>query len=63
MTGAGFGLIGLASGVWEFAATVTVWTLGEMMAVAFVVLIPPLLLFFSAQRLFIQGLVFTGVKG
>jgi ABC-type glycerol-3-phosphate transport system permease component len=34
-----------------------------MMAVAFVVLIPPLLLFFSAQRLFIQGLVFTGVKG
>jgi multiple sugar transport system permease protein/sn-glycerol 3-phosphate transport system permease protein len=34
-----------------------------MMAVAFVVLIPPLLLFFFAQRLFIQGIVFTGVKG
>jgi multiple sugar transport system permease protein len=34
-----------------------------MMAVAFVILIPPLLLFFFAQRLFIQGIVFTGVKG
>jgi len=34
-----------------------------MMAVAFVVLIPELLLFFFAQRLFIQGIVFTGVKG
>jgi multiple sugar transport system permease protein/sn-glycerol 3-phosphate transport system permease protein len=34
-----------------------------MMAVAFVALIPPLLLFFFAQRLFIQGIVFTGVKG
>jgi ABC-type glycerol-3-phosphate transport system permease component len=34
-----------------------------MMAVAFVALIPPLLLFFFAQRLFIQGIVFSGVKG
>jgi multiple sugar transport system permease protein/sn-glycerol 3-phosphate transport system permease protein len=34
-----------------------------MMAVAFVILIPQLLLFFFAQRLFIQGIVFTGVKG
>jgi multiple sugar transport system permease protein/sn-glycerol 3-phosphate transport system permease protein len=34
-----------------------------MMAVSFVALIPPLLLFFFAQRLFIQGIVFTGVKG
>ena len=34
-----------------------------MMAVAFVILIPPLLLFFFAQRLFIQGIVFSGVKG
>ncbi|NLE45117.1 MAG: carbohydrate ABC transporter permease [Chloroflexi bacterium] len=34
-----------------------------MMAVAFVALIPPLLLYFFAQRLFIQGIVFTGVKG
>lgn len=34
-----------------------------MMAVAFVVLIPELFLFFFAQRLFIQGIVFTGVKG
>jgi ABC-type glycerol-3-phosphate transport system permease component len=34
-----------------------------MMAVAFVALIPTLLLFFFAQRLFIQGIVFSGVKG
>jgi ABC-type glycerol-3-phosphate transport system permease component len=34
-----------------------------MMAVAFIALIPPLLLFFFAQKLFIQGIVFTGVKG
>ncbi len=34
-----------------------------MMAVAFVILVPELLLFFFAQRLFIQGIVFTGVKG
>ena len=34
-----------------------------LMAVAFVALIPPLLLFFFAQRLFIQGIVFSGVKG
>ncbi len=34
-----------------------------MMAVAFVVLVPELVLFFLAQRLFIQGIVFTGVKG
>ena len=34
-----------------------------MMAVAFVALIPPLLLFFFAQRLFIQGIVFSGIKG
>jgi ABC-type glycerol-3-phosphate transport system permease component len=34
-----------------------------MMAVGFVALIPPLLLFFFAQRLFIQGIVFSGVKG
>jgi multiple sugar transport system permease protein/sn-glycerol 3-phosphate transport system permease protein len=34
-----------------------------MMAVAFIALIPPLLLFFFAQKLFIQGIVFSGVKG
>ena len=34
-----------------------------LMAVSFVALIPPLLLFFFAQRLFIQGIVFSGVKG
>jgi len=34
-----------------------------MMAAAFVALLPELLLFFLAQRFFIQGIVFTGVKG
>jgi len=34
-----------------------------MMAASFVALLPELILFFFAQRLFIQGIVFTGVKG
>ncbi len=34
-----------------------------LMAVSFVSLVPCLLLFFFAQRLFIQGVVFKGVKG
>ncbi len=34
-----------------------------LMAVSFVSLVPCLLLFFLAQRLFIQGVVFKGVKG
>ncbi len=34
-----------------------------LMAVSFVSLVPCLLLFFFAQRLFIQGIVFKGVKG
>jgi MFS family permease len=35
LTGAGFGLIGAATSVWEFAATVVVWTAGEMMSAAY----------------------------
>jgi multiple sugar transport system permease protein len=35
----------------------------HLMAVAVVVMLPCLILFFSAQRAFIQGIVITGVKG
>jgi len=34
-----------------------------LLAAAIVVMIPPVLVFFIAQRYFIQGIVFTGVKG
>ena len=39
----------------------TDWNL--LMAASLAVMTPPLLLFFFAQRYFIQGVVFTGVKG
>lgn len=35
---------------------------GPMMAAALVITLPPLIIFFFAQRIFIQGVVFTGVK-
>ncbi len=35
----------------------------ELMVVSFIAMIPPLLLFFIAQRSYIQGIVITGVKG
>ncbi len=35
----------------------------EMMVVSFIAMLPPLLLFFFAQRAYIQGIVVTGVKG
>lgn len=35
----------------------------ELMAVSLIIMLPPLLLFFFAQRWFIQGIVFTGIKG
>ncbi|MGI8587403.1 MAG: carbohydrate ABC transporter permease [Chloroflexia bacterium] len=35
---------------------------GPMMAAMVVISLPPLLIFFFAQRLFIQGVVFTGIK-
>lgn len=34
-----------------------------IMAMSTVMIIPPILLFFSAQRFFIQGIVMTGIKG
>ena len=35
----------------------------EMMVVSFIAMLPPLLLFFVAQKAYIQGIVVTGVKG
>ncbi len=35
----------------------------ELMVVSFIAMIPPLILFFVAQRSYIQGIVITGVKG
>lgn len=56
----------LALGLAAFRASqegsVTVsWNL--LMAASLVVMIPPILVFFIAQRHFIQGIVFTGLKG
>ena len=33
------------------------------MAASLTVMIPPMIVFFVAQRYFIQGVVFTGIKG
>lgn len=35
----------------------------ELMVVSFIAMLPPLILFFFAQRAYIQGIVVTGVKG
>ncbi len=35
----------------------------ELMVVSFIAMLPPLILFFIAQRSYIQGIVITGVKG
>jgi len=35
----------------------------ELMVVSFIAMMPPLILFFIAQRSYIQGIVITGVKG
>ena len=56
----------LALGLSELTATPeggiqTSWNL--LMAASLVVMLPPILIFFLAQRYFIQGIVFTGVKG
>ncbi|HML46903.1 MAG TPA: carbohydrate ABC transporter permease, partial [Clostridia bacterium] len=37
------------------------WNL--LMAISFLVMLPPLLVFFFFQRLFIQGVVVSGFKG
>jgi multiple sugar transport system permease protein len=41
--------------------SVTPWN--QLMAVSLIVMVPPLLVFFFAQRYFIQGIVVSGVKG
>ena len=34
-----------------------------MLSSSAVIMLPPLIIFFLAQKYFIQGIVFTGVKG
>lgn len=55
----------LALGLAAFRATEggvqPAWNL--LMAASLVVMLPPITIFFVAQRYFIQGIVFTGVKG
>jgi ABC-type glycerol-3-phosphate transport system permease component len=55
----------LALGLSAFRATEggvqPAWNL--LMAASLVIMLPPILIFFVAQRYFIQGIVFTGVKG
>ena len=41
----------------------TATQINQLMAASFVALIPLLVIFFFAQRIFIKGIVFTGVKG
>jgi ABC-type glycerol-3-phosphate transport system permease component len=36
---------------------------GPLMAVSFLMMLPPIIIFFVAQRYFIQGIVISGVKG
>jgi ABC-type glycerol-3-phosphate transport system permease component len=43
------------------AAYRVLWS--EMMVVSFIAMLPPLILFFIAQKAYIQGIVITGVKG
>ena len=50
--------IGLASMRDEFTVD---W--GDMMAISFLVTLVPLLVFFFAQKYFIQGITMTGLKG
>jgi len=50
--------LGLRQFLGEYA---TEWHL--LMAASLVALLPILVIFFTAQRYFIQGVVFTGLKG
>lgn len=52
----------LAVGLQTFDALYTVNT-HLIMAVSVLMIIPPILLFFFSQRIFTQGVVFTGIKG
>ncbi len=52
----------LAVGLQTFDAIYTINT-HLIMAVSLLMIIPPILLFFFSQKIFTQGVVFTGVKG
>lgn len=52
----------LAVGLQTFDAIYTINT-HLIMAVSVLMIIPPILLFFFSQRIFTQGVVFTGIKG
>jgi multiple sugar transport system permease protein len=52
----------LAVGLQTFDALYSVNT-HLIMAASLVMIIPPVLLFFFSQRIFTQGVVFTGIKG
>lgn len=52
----------LAVGLQTFDAIYTINT-HLIMAVSVLMIVPPILLFFFSQRIFTQGVVFTGIKG
>src|SRR5215207_11326924 len=52
----------LAVGLQTFDALYTINT-HLIMAVSVLMIVPPILLFFLSQRIFTQGVVFTGIKG
>ena len=44
-----------------YAESVVQW--GKVMAMAFVAVVPVILLFFAAQRYFVEGIATSGLKG
>jgi len=52
----------LAVGLQTFNALYAVNT-NYIMAASVVMILPPIILYFLAQRIFTQGVVFTGIKG
>jgi ABC-type glycerol-3-phosphate transport system permease component len=52
----------LAVGLQTFDALYTINT-HLIMAISLMMIVPPILLFFFAQKIFTQGVVFSGIKG
>ncbi|MCI0550566.1 MAG: carbohydrate ABC transporter permease, partial [Anaerolineae bacterium] len=52
----------LAVGLQTFDAIYTINT-HLIMAISMLMIIPPILLFFFSQKIFTQGVVFSGIKG
>ena len=52
----------LQLGLTMFRSTQYMADYGAIMAVSLIIMTPPLVIFFFAQRWFIQGIVFTGIK-